>query len=208
MAWHGDKARTNPLLRSKWARIGLAVALVALGAASALSVHTLAANASAPTYAPVPYNAAHSAPVPANAQLLGQHSANNQIQVEVVLHPQHESELNSLIQQVNTPGNHLYQHWLTPAQFNAQFAPKAFDTSWLTSHGLRQLPGPSPLVLVFSGTAKQFGAAFRTTINDYRTHDGHKRVCQQQPRDGSQYAVVAGGGHHRPRQCAEWQRTA
>ena len=146
--------------------------MLVAGLASAFIINGHAAAAPKVSFSHVPYNPAHSAPIPNGAHLLGHHNTQAQLQVEIVLHPQHESNLYPLIQAMSTPGNALYQHWLTPAQFNADFPAPAFDTSWLTSHGIRQIPGPSPLVLAFTGTSSQFEAAFSATINDYRTTDG------------------------------------
>ncbi|MGO8949704.1 MAG: protease pro-enzyme activation domain-containing protein [Ktedonobacterales bacterium] len=160
------------LSRATGIRIGTAALILFVGFASVVYIHGNASAARQVSSSHVPFNAAHSVPIPNGADLLGHHSGAAQMQVEIVLHPQNESNLYPLIQALSTPGSALYQHWLTPAQFNADFPAPAFDTSWLTSHGLQEIPGPSPLVLAFTGTSSQFEAAFGTTINDYRTNDG------------------------------------
>ncbi len=171
MDWKGHGAKTG-LLRNGWVSAGAIVGLASLVAGLIFGGQVLTAHAATPAGTPLRYNAKHSAPVPAGAHTLGRHNANGRLQVELVLNPRNESGLNTLIQQINTPGSSVYHHWLTPAQFNADFAPATFDTSWLTNAGLRQVAGPSPLVLAFTGTASQMDAAFHTTINDYRTTDG------------------------------------
>lgn len=147
--------------------------MLLIGFAGVVYVHGSASAAQPTPSSHVAYNAKHTAPVPNGAHLLGHHKASAQIQVQIVLRPQNENNLYPLIQALSTPGNAQYQHWLTPAQFNAAFPAPAFDTKWLTSHGIRQIPGSSPLVLNFTGTSSQFEAAFNTTINDYRTTAGH-----------------------------------
>lgn len=144
-----------------------AVLLLALGAVGA---HVF--TASAATLYPLAYNPFMQTPVPANAQLVGQHDANAPLTVELILHPQHEAEIAGLIQHLTTKGDAQYRHWLSSQQFFDRYAPPAFDVRWLTDRGLHEIAGPSPLVRVFQGTTHAVEAAFHTTINDYRTLDG------------------------------------
>ena len=150
-------------------------ALIFVFVAGLASLGSMPANAfAAPmTSSHVQYNSTHSAPIPTGASQIGHHNGSAQLEVEIVLHPQHEGNILPLIQALSTPGNAHYGKWLTPAQFNAAFPAPAFNTSWLTSHGIKQVAGPSPLVLAFKGTSSQFETAFSTTINDYRTRAGH-----------------------------------
>lgn len=150
-------------------RIGACALIVLSAVAGVVALH---GNAGAQALRSLHYNAVHSAPIPPGARDTGHHNSTAQMQIEIVLHPQNESKLYPLIQALNTRGSTQYQKWLTPAQFNAAFPAPAFDTSWLTSHGIREIPGPSPLVDAFSGTSSQFEAAFHTTIDNYHTTDG------------------------------------
>ena len=160
------------LLGKRGVAFGAISLVLVAGLASAFIVNGRASAAPKLSLSHVPYNPSHAAPVPAGATKLGHHSGSAQMQIEIVLHPQNEGNLLPLIQALSTPGNARYGQWLTPAQFNAAFPAPAFDTSWLTSHGIKQVAGPSPLVLTFKGTSSQFEAAFGTTINDYRTKAG------------------------------------
>jgi subtilase family serine protease len=161
------------LTRAAGIRIGACALVLVAGLASLVYIHGSASAAPKLSLSHLPYNPSHTAPVPAGATKVGHHSGSAQMQIEIVLHPQNESNLLPLIKALSTPGNARYGQWLTPAQFNAAFPAPAFDTSWLTSHGIKQVAGPSPLVLTFQGTSSQFEAAFGTTINDYRTKAGH-----------------------------------
>ena len=77
---------------------------------------------------------------------------------------------------VNTPGDPLYQQFLTPEQFGAKFGPSEADydavLTWAKSNGLQ--PGElsrSRTTLSLNGTAAQF-ETLQTRINNYRAPDG------------------------------------
>jgi subtilase family serine protease len=172
-------------------RIVACVLLVLTGLAGVVYLHS---SAGAQPLASLHYNAEHSAPIPDGARDTGHHNGGSQIQIEVVLHPRNESSLLPLIQALSTPGSPQYGQWLAPAQFNAMFPAPAFDSSWLSSHGIRQLPGPSPLVKVFSGTSSQFEAAFHTTIDNYHTRDGRDVYANKSAPEvpSASFAEIAG----------------
>ena len=78
---------------------------------------------------------------------------------------------------VNTPGDPLYQQYLTPEQFGAKFGPSEADydvvLTWAKSNGLQ--PGElsrSRTTLSLNGTAAQFETLLQTRINNYRAPDG------------------------------------
>ena len=78
---------------------------------------------------------------------------------------------------VNTPGDPLYQQYLTPEQFGAKFGPSEADydavLAWAKTNGLQ--PGElsrSRTTLSLNGTAAQFEALLQTRINNYRAPDG------------------------------------
>jgi subtilase family serine protease len=78
---------------------------------------------------------------------------------------------------VNTPGDPLYQQFLTPEQFGAKFGPSETDhdavLTWAKSNGLQlgEL-SRSKTTLSLNGTAAQFEALLQTRINNYRAPDG------------------------------------
>lgn len=176
MAEQGETTKATPALKSRMVRAAFAVGAVVLLVAGAIGVHALTASAAIGTtgntfpLAYSPYSA--TPPVPNGATPLGAHDQNAQMTVTLVLHPQHESELNGLIQSLSTKGSPNYRQWLTGDQFRSRFAPGSFDTRWLTDRGLRPVPSVSPFLASFTGTTKAVEAAFGTHIVDYRGSNG------------------------------------
>jgi subtilase family serine protease len=73
---------------------------------------------------------------------------------------------------VSTPGSASYGHYLTPAQFRAQFAPSGSDVAavqkWLRSQGFQVDYTPNNnLYVAAEGTVAQAQSAFGTTLNEY-----------------------------------------
>ena len=93
-----------------------------------------------------------------------------------------EAQLGQLLAQQNDPKSPLYHHYLTPQDFGSQFGVAATDigqvTSWLQSHGftVEQVPAGNRSI-IFSGTAGQVTAAFKTQIHRFtaagETHIGN-----------------------------------
>jgi subtilase family serine protease len=81
-----------------------------------------------------------------------------------------EAALVSLIDQLHDRKSPLFHQWLTAERFGSEFGPAADDlalvTGWLESHGLT-VHGvqKSGMMIDFSGTARQVGAAFHTEIH-------------------------------------------
>ena len=83
--------------------------------------------------------------------------------------PQQEQALNQLIEQLNDRKSPKFHKWMTAEQFGQQFGVAQSDidtiTGWLQSHGLRvNKVYTNQMVIDFSGTAGQVGAAFHTQI--------------------------------------------
>lgn len=175
MTEQGDTTAKASVLRTRMVRAALAVGAVVLLMAGAIGVHTLTANAAlgASGTFPLNYSPYMAVPVPAGARAIGPHNLNDQLTVTLVLHPQHESELQGLIQNLSTKGSSAYRKWWSADQFRAHFAPAAIDTRWLTSRGLHQVTSTSPFLKQFVGTTKAVEAAFGTQISNFRTSDGH-----------------------------------
>jgi subtilase family serine protease len=75
--------------------------------------------------------------------------------------------------QVSDAGSRIYRHFLTPAQFDARFAPSAASVAaveaFARGFGLNIQPAPSNRAYVYvTGTVAQMDAAFATTIERYR----------------------------------------
>jgi subtilase family serine protease len=89
--------------------------------------------------------------------------------------PAQKADLDDLVAAQQDPHSPLYHQWLTPAEFGARFGASGADlarvTSWLAMHGLSvdEIPAGRRLV-VFSGSAAQVSATFRTGLDIYRVN--------------------------------------
>ena len=78
-----------------------------------------------------------------------------------------QADLDALLAAQQDPHSPLYHQWLTPNEFGVRFGASdsnlAQVTAWLTAHGftVSEIPIGRRLV-VFSGSAAQVSAAFRT----------------------------------------------
>ncbi|MGH9588127.1 MAG: protease pro-enzyme activation domain-containing protein [Acidobacteriaceae bacterium] len=86
-----------------------------------------------------------------------------------------QAELETLLQQQQTPGSPLYHHWITPAEYAARFGLSAADLekveTWLEQQGFSvDRVANSHNAITFSGTAGQVEAAFQTRIDHYMIH--------------------------------------
>jgi hypothetical protein len=102
----------------------------------------------------------------------GHHDGNAVLSVNVGLTVRNSAGLDALIQAARTPASPSYGHFLTNAQYLANYAPTDADaqaaTAWLKSQGLN-VTGVSPdnLLIYVQAKAKQLERAFNVTINDY-----------------------------------------
>jgi pro-kumamolisin-like protein/Big-like domain-containing protein len=119
-------------------------------------------------------NTHHPFAVDANAvgRVEGSHSLQRMV---LVLSPSEaqETALKQLIGDQHTRNSPNYHHWLTPAEFGAQFGPADSDVqsvaAWLQSTGfsVERVAGSRRWV-EFSGTASQVESAFHTVMQYYR----------------------------------------
>lgn len=85
---------------------------------------------------------------------------------------QQEIALEAMLQSLQDKNSPNFHHWLTPAQFGAQWGASDADiaaiTSWLQSYGF-SVAGPTPArnAIEFSGTAGEVEQAFHTQIHAY-----------------------------------------
>ncbi len=114
--------------------------------------------------------------VPAGARLLGQAQSGSQMTVTIVLKSRNQTQLESVLSGLYTPGNAQYHRWLAQGQFNARFAPTSAQiaqvTTYLKAQGMTIGTTPSPFLVRASGTAAQVQNAFRTKINNYVAANG------------------------------------
>lgn len=129
------------------------------------------------------------------AQLAGQPSSSSQIVISMYLQPNNQAALQQLIHDIYTPGNAQYHHYLTPAQFHAQFSPTSDQvsqvTSFLTSQGLKVEYTPADHLYVdASGTVAQVQKAFSITENLYHYQGMTLRANAQAPSIPSSLASI------------------
>jgi subtilase family serine protease len=113
----------------------------------------------------------------AHATLVGATASARQIKLSITLPLRDAAGAASLAQHVSTPGDPLYRHYLTPAQYAARFGTSVADyrlvAAWAKSQGLT--PGEefsAHNVLPLTGTVAALKAAFGTQFNDFRDSTG------------------------------------
>lgn len=139
---------------------------LACAAAAALAVAALGISTSSPAQASLlPSKVAGLAPlVLKTATDLGAAQPSATQTVTLALALRDKAGLDALNKAQTTPGNALYRHWLSAAQFNARYAPTAAAvaavTSFATSFGLTATPTSDRTLVTLSGTTAQVNAAF------------------------------------------------
>ncbi len=114
---------------------------------------------------------------PLGSTLLGAAPSSTRLDLRVVLEPNNSGALAQFINDVSTPGNPLYRHFLSPAEFAQRFGATpsaiAFVRSELRSTGLTVSDvSPNNLVLRVTGSATQVAATFHTKLQRYRDISG------------------------------------
>ena len=109
-----------------------------------------------------------------------------------------QAALDALVEAQLDPGSPQYQHWLTPAQFGAQFgvddSQLALVTSWLASHGFTvEEVSAGRRLIVFSGTAAQVSSAFHTELHQYLVNGVEHIANSSDPQIPAALAGVVGG---------------
>ncbi|HKV57992.1 MAG TPA: S53 family peptidase [Ktedonobacteraceae bacterium] len=122
-------------------------------------------------------------PVVAQAQLVGHYNsastgANNMpMLIGVVLAPNHENQIQALVQGMYNRHSPQYHHWLQTGEYDKLFGPTANQMTavegFLKQAGLSILPqSVSATIVMAAGSSAQIEAAFHVTINTYRASDG------------------------------------
>lgn len=128
------------------------------------------ANAAAQPLVAIPANVN---PAVATSARVADLAGTSQVSFAVALKLRDEAGLDAFLTQVSEPSSPLYHHFLTPAQFNARYAPTAADVagvkSFLTSNGFRvtSVSGNRDVVDAV-GSAAQVQKAFATTMGVYQ----------------------------------------
>lgn len=102
----------------------------------------------------------------------GSANAKTTVDFRVYLEPRGGDAAAQYALAASTPGNKAYHHFLTPAQFNARYAPSTSTVdavkSWLRSQGFKVGVVPSNRRYVEAiGTVGQAAAAFQTSFANY-----------------------------------------
>jgi subtilase family serine protease len=147
----------------------LATAGACVGALVA-TVGSDAASASPPTRVTLAGTAAPSA---ARTHHVGSVSNSSVVNFEVVLNLRDQNGAKALVQSVSAPGSANYRHYLTAAQWEAQFSPTQDQvdqvTSWLQSQGFSVgTVSKDRTTIAASGTAAQVESAFGTDLQNYK----------------------------------------
>src|SRR4051794_27983950 len=107
-----------------------------------------------------------------------------------------QANLESLLREQQDPASRDYHLWLTPEQFADRFGLSADDlnkvVSWLQSQGftIDEIP-PSRSWIVFSGTAVQAQAAFRSDIHHYAVDSTDHFAAASEPSVPAAFGGVA-----------------
>jgi subtilase family serine protease len=107
------------------------------------------------------------------AKLLGPVDPAQTLRISVALQMQNAQALQSLVQQQATPGSSNFNKYITPAQFNASYAPSAASAkavrNYLAGAGLGNISvEPNRLFVTATGTTAQIQAAFNTSLSRFK----------------------------------------
>ena len=155
-----------------------ALALLTLGAGLTLGLPGAPARAQAlPTPAGAVRRPGHVPGLVKTATLTGRLPGGQTIPLALSLPLRRPDDLSDLLTHLYQPGDPQYGHYLTPAQFTAQFAPTQADydaaRAFATAHGLTVTgTHPNRLLLDVSGPASAVEAAFGVRLLSYAGRDG------------------------------------
>jgi subtilase family serine protease len=115
----------------------------------------------------------HSLAIPlVKAKRLGSVDPAQAMRVSVALQMRNTQALQDLVQQQATPGSANFSKYITPAQFNAGYAPTAESveavTDYLAGAGLSNISvAPNGLFVTATGSAAQIQSAFNTSLSRF-----------------------------------------
>ena len=154
----------------------LTAALAALGSTLALvlTAPPLAAGAQSVVQA--------ASPLAQQARPEGATPASTPIEFTLGLVPSDKTGAEALAQAVTTPGNPSYRHFLTPAEWEKRFSPKASAVntvkSWLAEQGIAvESVSADRLSIQASASAAAIQRAFGTSLHQYRRHGRSLRLA-------------------------------
>jgi subtilase family serine protease len=160
-------------ITSRRALVSLFVLFFALATSFSLSATLVSSVSAASAYTAL--SRSYTTP-PSGSKLKSRHASSAQLSISMLLQPRNETQLTNLMTTLYNPSSSQYHQWLTPAQFNAQFAPTSAQIaqaqSFLQSAGLKVGSSPTPFLVNAIGTTSQVETAFHTTISDYAAPKG------------------------------------
>ncbi|MBD5606171.1 MAG: S8/S53 family peptidase [Candidatus Eremiobacteraeota bacterium] len=147
------------------AALAVATAAAAVPAGAAAAIH----QTGMPMIA-VAQTSTHGFPALRGSRDLGRVSDAMPMHVALGLAPRNTAQIDVLIKRQNTPGDSMYQRFLTPSEVNALFAPSGQAVqnaaAYLQQRGFRNIKGtPDNLIVTADGTAAIASAAFGTEIH-------------------------------------------
>ena len=107
------------------------------------------------------------------AKSLGPMSTSQTMRITLVLPLRNQAQLDTLLQDLYTPGNPEYRHFLTVEEFTAKFGPTQDDynaaITFAEEHGLRVVAtSPNRVNLDVTGTVGTINRAFHITMTNYQ----------------------------------------
>ena len=135
------------------------------------------------------HNHVRSAVTSGRATRIGAMLHSQRMALAIILPLRNQSELASLLKRLYEPTSPEYRHFLTVAQFTAQFGPTGQDYAsvekFARSKGFTVANTPDNRLLVhINGTAAQVNKAFHVTMTNYR-HPTEKRTFYSPDREPS-----------------------
>ncbi len=118
-------------------------------------------------------------PMLAKSALLSAVDSQKQISVVLSLPLSDAKGAADFVERVSNPQDPLYRQYLTPYEFSERYGANADDYAalkeWATANGLTIAhESLARTFLTVRGTAAQFQILFKTTLNNYRSADGHE----------------------------------
>ncbi|MGA7885647.1 MAG: S53 family peptidase [Acidobacteriaceae bacterium] len=113
----------------------------------------------------------------------------------LLLQPRNSQALDSLAAAQQDPHSALYHHWLTPAQYAAEFGASPLElagiASWLASQGFHvDEVAANGRMMLFSGTAAQVNAAFHAQMAQFLVRGEARAANAADPSVPAQFAGV------------------
>jgi subtilase family serine protease len=118
--------------------------------------------------------------------LIGRVDSHQPVKIEAVLSLRNQPQLADLLKRLYAPGDALYGHYLTPAEFSKDFGPTQADvdavSSYFTAHGL-SITKASLIQGLVEGTCTASAAekAFGIKLNTFVAPSGHVFMSNDKP---------------------------